>query len=141
MGGNQLSGGQRQRIAIARTLLKNPKILLFDEATSSLDRRNERLIQNTLDDIARDRTSITVAHRIRTIMNSDVIYVLNKGGVEEKGKLNELKKYRGQKIEAEEEMRIKEKVETKENSDNKEEKKEEEDGLLSKEEQEKKEQE
>ena len=98
VGGSQLSGGQRQRIAIARTLLNNPKILLFDEATSALDRRNERLIQNTLDTIARDRTSITVAHRVRTIMNSDVIYVLNRGVVEESGKFNELKKYRGQKV-------------------------------------------
>ena len=88
MGGNQLSGGQRQRIAIARTLLKNPKIMLFDEATSSLDRRNERLIQSTLDTIASNRTSITVAHRVRTIMNSDVIYVLNRGGIEEMGKFN-----------------------------------------------------
>lgn len=85
MGGGQLSGGQRQRIAIARTLLKNPQILLFDEATSALDRRNERLIQKTLDQISAGHTSITVAHRVRTIMNSDVIHVLDKGKVIESG--------------------------------------------------------
>ena len=81
MGGGQISGGQKQRIAIARALLKNPQIMLFDEATSALDRRNERLIQNTLDDVVNNRTSITVAHRVRTIMHSDIIYVLNKGKI------------------------------------------------------------
>ena len=81
MGGSQLSGGQKQRIAIARALIKDPQILLFDEATSALDRRNERLIQQTLDEVANNKTSITVAHRVRTIMHSDIIYVLNKGKI------------------------------------------------------------
>ena len=99
MGGGQLSGGQKQRIAIARALLKDPKIMLFDEATSALDRRNERLIQQTLDSVVSNKTSITVAHRVKTIMHSDVIYVLNKGVVEESGRFQELRKYKGQKFE------------------------------------------
>ena len=81
-GGGQLSGGQKQRIAIARALLRNPKILLLDEATSALDRKNERLIQQTLDKIAEQRTTITIAHRSRTIMNCNMIYVLNKGKIQ-----------------------------------------------------------
>jgi len=78
-GGGQLSGGQKQRIAIARAILKNPPILLLDEATSALDRKNEVLIQNTLDKISSERTTISIAHRVKTIMNSDEIFVMHEG--------------------------------------------------------------
>jgi ATP-binding cassette, subfamily B (MDR/TAP), member 1 len=98
-GGGQLSGGQKQRIAIARTIIKNPKVLLLDEATSALDRRNERLILKTLDRISEGRTTITVAHRVKTIMHSNIIYVLERGVVKEKGAFNDISRFRGQKIE------------------------------------------
>ena len=84
-GGGQLSGGQKQRIAIARTALQNPSILLLDESTSALDRKNEREIQATLDKFAHNRTSITIAHRLSTIINSDIIFVLSKGKIVEQG--------------------------------------------------------
>ena len=89
-GGSQLSGGQKQRIAIARTALQNPSILLFDESTSALDRKNEREIQATLDKFAHNRTSITIAHRLSTIINSDVIFVLDKGQIVEQGTHSDL---------------------------------------------------
>ena len=98
MGGGQLSGGQKQRIAIARALLKNPKILLFDEATSALDRRNERLIQETLNSVATGRTSITVAHRVETIKQCNIIYVLDKGETVEKGSFYELDRFLSLKL-------------------------------------------
>jgi ATP-binding cassette subfamily B (MDR/TAP) protein 1 len=93
-GGGQLSGGQKQRIAIARAILKNPPILLLDEATSALDRKNEILIQTTLDKISSDRTSISIAHRIKTIMNSDQIFVMHDGQLTEKGRFRELAKFK-----------------------------------------------
>ena len=113
-GGGQLSGGQKQRIAIARGILRNPKILLLDEATSALDRRNEKLIQNTLNEISEGRTTITIAHRVKTIMNSDIIYVLDKGGIIEKGKFKEISKFKNfageeEKDEPEEEIMKKKK--------------------------------
>ena len=92
--GSQVSGGQKQRIAIARALLKNPKILLLDEATSALDRKNEKLVQNTLNEISHGLTTVTVAHRVRTIMSADIIYVIEKGNIKEKGLFKELERYK-----------------------------------------------
>jgi ABC-type multidrug transport system fused ATPase/permease subunit len=83
--GLHISGGQKQRVAIARAILKNPRILLLDEATSALDSENERIVQESLNQIMKGRTTITVAHRIHTIKNSDVIYVINKGVIAEQG--------------------------------------------------------
>lgn len=84
-GGSQLSGGQKQRIGIARSILQNPRILLLDESTSALDRQNEREIQELLDNFSQNRTTITIAHRLSTIQSSDVIFVLEKGQIVEKG--------------------------------------------------------
>ncbi len=93
--GVKLSGGQRQRIAIARAILKNPKILILDEATSSLDAESESLVQDALDDLMKDRTTIIIAHRLATIRKVDKIYVLNEGVIIESGTHDELLSRKG----------------------------------------------
>ena len=91
-GGVNLSGGQKQRIAIARTLLKNTKVILFDEATSALDNESQEYIKKTIDDLVKTHTIIIVAHRLSTIMDADLIYVIDDGKVLSYGRHDELMK-------------------------------------------------
>ena len=83
--GTRLSGGQKQRISIARVFLKNPPILILDEATSALDNESERYIQKSLEELAKNRTTITIAHRLSTIKRSDEIIVITEDGIAERG--------------------------------------------------------
>lgn len=88
--GNKLSGGQRQRISIARAVLKNPPIMILDEATSSLDTESERLVQDAITRLMKNRTSIVIAHRLSTVVNADLICVMHEGKIVEQGTHNEL---------------------------------------------------
>ena len=88
--GVKLSGGQKQRLSIARVFLKNPPIIIFDEATSSLDNESERAVQNSLERLMKNRTTLVIAHRLSTIRNAQRILVLTDNGIEEQGTHKEL---------------------------------------------------
>ncbi|MFH2096256.1 MAG: ABC transporter ATP-binding protein, partial [Bacteroidota bacterium] len=93
--GNKLSGGQRQRLSIARAVLKNPPVMILDEATSSLDTESEKLVQDALTNLMKNRTSIVIAHRLSTVIHADLICVLHEGRIVERGKHHELLEKKG----------------------------------------------
>lgn len=93
--GIKLSGGQKQRLSIARVFLKNPPILIFDEATSALDNESEKVVQDSLEQLAKNRTTIVIAHRLSTIKNAQRILVLTEDGIGEQGTHEELLARRG----------------------------------------------
>ena len=86
----KLSGGQKQRLSIARVFLKNPPVLIFDEATSALDNESEKIVQESLEKLAKNRTTFVIAHRLSTIRNAERILVLTEKGIEEEGTHEEL---------------------------------------------------
>ncbi len=88
--GGKLSGGQRQRLSIARAILKNPPVMILDEATSALDTESERLVQEAIENLMKNRTSVVIAHRLSTVKNADLICVLHEGEIVERGKHDEL---------------------------------------------------
>jgi ABC-type multidrug transport system fused ATPase/permease subunit len=88
--GGNLSGGQRQRISIARAVLANPAIMIFDEATSALDTESEKLVQDSLNKLMENRTSIVIAHRLSTVIHADVICVMHEGRIVEQGNHKDL---------------------------------------------------
>ncbi len=88
--GVKLSGGQKQRLSIARVFLKNPPILIFDEATSALDNESEKVVQESLEKLAKNRTTFVIAHRLSTIRNAEKILVLSENGIAESGSHEEL---------------------------------------------------
>ena len=88
--GSKLSGGQRQRLSIARAILKNPPILILDEATSALDTESERLVQDALENLMKNRTSVVIAHRLSTVRNADLICVFHEGEIVERGTHDQL---------------------------------------------------
>jgi ATP-binding cassette subfamily B protein len=93
--GYRLSGGEKQRIAIARVLLKDPPVVILDEATSAMDTNSERIVQATLDAATANRTTIAIAHRLSTVVNADQIIVLDHGKIVERGTHKELLKAKG----------------------------------------------
>jgi len=88
--GGKLSGGQRQRLSIARAVLKNPPVLILDEATSALDTESERLVQDALTTLMKQRTTLVIAHRLSTIIHADEIIVMQQGEIKERGTHHEL---------------------------------------------------
>lgn len=93
--GVKLSGGQKQRLSIARVFLKNPPILIFDEATSALDNESEKVVQESLERLAKNRTTFVIAHRLTTIRNAKDIIVLTEDGIKERGTHEQLMKQKG----------------------------------------------
>jgi subfamily B ATP-binding cassette protein MsbA len=93
--GSKLSGGERQRLTIARAVLKNPPILILDEATSSLDTESERLVQEAINNVMHNRTTLVIAHRLSTIRHADDIVVLQKGEIVEQGTHEQLMALQG----------------------------------------------
>ena len=92
----KLSGGQKQRLSLARVFLKNPPILIFDEATSALDNESEQIVQESLEKLAKNRTTFVIAHRLTTIENAEEIFMLTDEGIKERGTHKELMELDGE---------------------------------------------